>query len=352
MIQRSELIFRKAGESDIQTILDFFYEVFNERRSVEYWKWQFMHDEHGWGWIMLAELDNEVVAQSAIIRQHFSIMGREVVGGQLCDAMVSSALRGKNVFSELADHQFKSMAESGGEVVFGFPSRNSFPGSYPMTIRKLDFRRVTNLKYYRKRIGIGTFAGVLINKLYKISSLLSNAVKIVFYKYRWARNIMIETVTSVPDDLDIALKHIRDYEVVSIWKDVPYLRWRYEQHPDHHYLFHVLRLDGKAEGLVVSRKCDDIIAICEVLHRRKNVQQAALLITHVLQRSLNSNARIVEFYGHDNGFFDGTFQTAGFKILPFSKTILIAKSLKNNILKDLFAIPDNWSIAYGDTDHI
>lgn len=351
MEQQIQLNYRKAEETDIDTILRMFKEVFNEDRTVPCWKWQYMDDVHGWGWIMLAENESSIIAQSAIVRQHLNVLGCQVVSGQLCDAMVKSTLRGMNVFSGLAANQFKLFVEGGGEAVFGFPSRNSFPGSYPMAIRKLNFRRVTNLKYYNKRIGVDSISDKIVNKLFKIVSSSILSIKKTINNKRWAKNIEMYTSDNLPGDSELILKQIRDYEVISVWKDSHYLKWRYEQHPEYKYKFHILKLDGQTEGIVISRKCKNIISICEILHRRKNVHQSALLITHVIQSVLNTDASTIEFYGHDNGFFEAVFRLAGFNYQPFSQMILIQKSFSPNLV-DLLSVPENWSISYGDTDSI
>ena len=60
----------------------------------------------------------------------------------------------------------------------------------------------------------------------------------------------------------------------------------------------------------------------------------------------------MEFYGHDNGFFDGVFEEAGFKNHHYSPIIFVGKIFGKQKFDKHFGSVQNWSIAYGDTDVI
>ncbi|MCK4237323.1 MAG: hypothetical protein KAX38_09415, partial [Candidatus Krumholzibacteria bacterium] len=158
--------------------------------------------------------------------------------------------------------------------------------------------------------------------------------------------------SELPDGMESCLGEIRENEVLSVWKDVPYLKWRYEKHPDFDYTFHVLFARGRPEGLIVTRVHGQSIAICEVLHRTKNVSQTAFLLSHVLKYFHFSDDQSIKFYGYDSGFFDAVFSRCGFSIDTSSDLVFGGRVFGDVKLEKVFIFPHNWTVAYGDTDVI
>jgi hypothetical protein len=283
------------------------------------------------------------------MRQHLNFNGREVVAAQECDAMIKEALRGGGYYTELGKFNYAQAVEGGWR-------RSSLPqpippGSY-FIIRRLGGRRIANLHHYKKRIGVRSVAGGLVDRVQKAVLGTLRAQVISLSLGRHLRGITVEVSAAVPGDCDAALKQIRDYEVLAVWKDREYLQWRYASRPDKQYAFHVLRRDGETHGLVVTRPFGDTLAICEVLHRRKNVMETAYLLEAVVASARRSGLQRVEFNGFDNGFFDAAFAAAGFLVEPFSKYILAGRVLSNADLEEYYFLPTNWTICWGDGDEL
>jgi hypothetical protein len=163
-------------------------------------------------------------------------------------------------------------------------------------------------------------------------------------------SLQVRHLEEVPVDFEASLAHVRDHEILSIWKDVPYLRWRYAEHPSNDYTFHLLYRDTHPEGLIVTRDREHTIAICDVLHRTKAAVPTALLLTEVVRFYQDSQAQKMEFFGHDDGFFDVVFATAGFTREPASSFVFGGRVFDNPNLHDIFFRRQNWTISYGDTD--
>ncbi|MGV8048727.1 MAG: GNAT family N-acetyltransferase [Anaerolineaceae bacterium] len=352
MSANDEIMIRAYSEGDETSILRLFAEVFNEHRTLEHWRWQYKSPDRGASWVVLAQQGSRILGHAGAMRQNLNFLGREIPAAQNCDAMINKNFRGRQVFSKLGRYQQELATTLGGEAIFAFASRNSSPGSYPMFMRNLDYTRIANLRYYYLRTGINKLFGEHINKIYRFLFWLIYGAKHGLKFSPLRKGISVETTKQLPDELEKTLKQIRYYEVLSVWKDVPYLRWRYENHAEYRYTFHILRVKGQPDGLVVTRECRDHIAICEVLHRRKDVEEMSLLVGHVLLYWIKLGAQRFEFYGYDNGFFDAVFSAAGFNVRSFSKFIFIGKVLKQSRLEEMFALPDNWTVSYGDTDSI
>jgi len=347
MILNKELI-REYKPGDESKIIKLHNEVFGTYRTLEHWNWQFRNHVQGHGWITLAEVSNKIVGHYGLMRNHLNFMGDEIVAGQRCDTMIRSDQRGKKLFTRLGIFNYKFAANKGVVAFFSFPNRNSSPGS----MRNLEWQRVINLKYYFYRIGLKRIWGSKVDHIFKhFNGML---IRLKYIERRFLDSDLRIVVSShLPDSLKDCLKEIRDYEVLSIWKDMPYLRWRYENHPDNQYIFHILYAHGRPEGLAVTRDIGETIAICDLLHRIKNVSQSTLLLLHILNYYNGSNAQKIEFYGYDSGFFDAAFSACGFNVVPYTNAIFGGRVLDEDTkIAKMFMFPQNWSIAYGDTDII
>jgi hypothetical protein len=342
---------RSYREGDEDQIRPFFEEVFEEPKPAARWQWQFRGHPKGLSWIAVAERGGRILGHHALMRQHLNFNGRELVAAQECDAMIREELRGGGFYTALGEFNYTQAVAGGLQALFLFPSRNSSPGSYPLVIRRLLSRRVTNLHRYLKRVGLRRVFGPFD----RIRSAVAGAARagvVTARRGRQLRGLSVETSQTLPGDCDVALKQIRDYEVLAIWKDPEYLRWRYESRPDRPYLFHALKRAGETHGLVVTRPYHDTLAICEVLHRRKNVTETAFLLDQVVAHARRAGLQVVEFNGFDNGFFDGAFAAAGFDVVPFSKYILIGRVVNAPDLEPFYYNAWNWTISWGDGDEL
>ncbi len=348
MIGQNEEVMREYIPGDEAKLLKLFKQVFGVDRTTEYWNWRFKTNPQGHGWITVGEVNGEIVAHYGMMRNHLNFMGREIVVGQSCDTMVRFDQRNKRWFARLAARNYKYASENGVEAVFGFPNRNSYPG----IVRTLEWHRITNLKYYISHNGYQKVWGYGIDRIFKYINKLLIKFRYLFNLITQKNGIKITVLQYLPDTLEDMLKEIRDYEVLSIWKDLRYLKWRYENHPDYRYLFHIISCGEKPEGLAITREHAESIAICDLLHRTKNVNQSVVLVYHILNYYATSLAQKVEFCGSDNGFFDAVFTKCGFGMVPYSGFVFGGKVFQNSRLEKMFIFPQNWTISYGDTDII
>lgn len=366
MKQNNEIL-RGYIAGDEKEILNLFENIYGYEKSINYWKWKYADNYQGAGWITLAEAGEDIVGHYCIMQNNLNCMGKVIIAGQSCDTMIRKDNRGKGLFIRLATENYNNAINSGVCAVFGFPNRNSLPGF----MRDLGWCRIAILKYYNYRLGfkklIGKQFDSVVRHLINIPNVLKNITvfpirlgfaidipgKALFKTLMNREMIKIEVCTSIPSSIEDLLKERLNYEVVSVWKDVQYLKWRYENHPENKYVFHILYIKDRAEAIVVCREKDNSIAICEIVHRSNNVIQTTLLLNHVINYYVRSPAQKIEFYGFDNGFYDDVFKSSGFNIQKSSRLIFGGRVLNNNgMLDKVFCNSNNWSISYGDTDII
>ena len=327
-------------------IVNLHNDVFKSNLNVHRWNWQFLKHPRGSSWITISKNEGEVVGHQGIMRHHLNFIGQEIVAGQSCNTMVREDQRGKKLFIKLAKRNFEFASIDGVKAVFGFPNKSSYYGF----IRKLDWIKIFNLAEYQYRIGYDKLFGRIVNSIAKEILSIVLIIKLILYKIIF-KNISIYSNINLPSNLDDILNNVNNYEVLSTWKDEEYLKWRYENHPDNKYTFHVLKNNNVIDELIITRYSNDEISICEVISRNKNINQSVLLLLHIKALYVRKDVRKIIFKGHDAGFFDLTFHNAGFK-KSISNFRFCGRVFDDDKLKSMFYLPSNWSISLGDTDVI
>jgi hypothetical protein len=338
---------REYRAGDEAGIIGLFNSVFGEKRTLDRWKWQFAEHPQGLGWIQLAESNGETVGQSCMMRDHLNFCGKEVCAGQSVDAMVRADQRGKKWFVRLAEANYANAAGRGLKAVFGFPNRNSFPD----VVGVLGRHRIAALQYFYFRTGYLRVWGSLVDMVFKVVLNTIVSLRTALFKSFIGGSRVVVT-DELPAAWDDVLEEIRNHQVLSVWKNVDYLRWRYQDHPEHRYVFHFLYIGGRPEGIIVARDVGTTTAICELLHRTKDVRQSALLLNSVLSYHNRRSIQRIEFFGHDDGFFNAVFAQCGFKSSYSGSFVFSGRVFGDAALEQRFIIPQNWTISYGDTDVI
>ena len=338
---------REYRSGDEVSILKLRNKVLSSGRAINHWTWQFKDNVQGQGLITLAEVECQIVGHYAMMRNNLNFAGLKINAGQSCDTMVRADQRGQKWFTKLAAANYKMAKHKGITAVAGFPNNKSYPGF----IRNLEWHRIANLKFFYYRIGLRKIWRKIIDFIFKffMSFLYKSKHRISLF---FQKDIEITTSQCLPENIEHLLKEIRDGEVLSVWKDESYLKWRYENHPDYCYKFHILYKEKKIENLIITRDCGETVAICDLFSRTKNIKQTVLLLSYVISYYYTSKAQKIEFYGYDNGFFDAVLNRAHFKRIGYSNFIFGGRVFENNKFEKFFIEPQNWTIAYGDTDVI
>jgi predicted N-acetyltransferase YhbS len=344
----SEPIIREYRAGDEAGILQLFEEVFGYSRGRERWEWQYQNNPQGAGWITVAEQENQIVGHVAIVRMDLNFLGRQVPGGQTCDFMVRSDQRGQGLTTKLLNFNNHNAEQQGLRAMFGFPNRGWFSAS----TRIQERHRITHMDYYYYRVGLRKLLGPHLDKVLKLCSRLQHRCTYLVEKKRQTRSVEIQVGDHLPEVVEDLLKAYRYHGVFGVWKDLPYLRWRYERHPEYPYTFHLLYSGDRVDGLAVCRVHEDAVAICEMIHRTRDLRQSVLLLKHILAYYAGLSAQKIEFYGADTGFFRTIFSVCGFSYVPYSELVFTGRPFGDQRFQQMFILPHNWTLTYGDLDVI
>jgi GNAT superfamily N-acetyltransferase len=338
-------IARMYREGDEMSILKLFESVF-ETRTMNHWIWKFRDNPYGKPITYLIEEDGKIVGHYSGVPYHLNFLGKEIPAAQGIDAMVHENYQGKGFFTILAANVYGFCKDNGFKIVFGCPNQNTFP----IVMRKF-WENIGNLKAYYRQIGF--------KKLLRISWLdwaVKMFIKIInlipYYFLMWKIGGMhIETLEQVPDQIDTIWNKCKSNEVLSVWKDTRYLKWRYDSHPDFKYSYHVIYKNGTASGYVISRVNADSVMICEIVHVSKNVDECRCIIRYLVDLYVMKHYQKISFLGLDSGFFESVLCGCGF-ISKFSLFPFGGVAFGESKLNSMFPHPQNWSVSWGDTDII
>lgn len=339
---------RPYQQADGTQLIALVNEVFDMGMTDAIWDWKYHVHPKGTGWISVAESNDELVAHYALMRQHLNHIGNEIPAAQSADTAVRKDQRRKGWMLRLGKDVIARAEREGAEAIHGFPNRNISP----WVLLNFDYHRVCNLKFYGKNLGKRLPLGPLVNWPLHIVSLILTNIRFALNK-RMTLPGSVFTHETVLDEkeADEMVKEYNRYEIISIWKDGEYLKWRYQDHPFNSYEYFTLRVNGRLEGLVVTRIDGKRIAICEFINRTKDNQQSFMTLLYLIKHFMGRGFRELYFQGHDDGYFDTVFGMAGFEK---SNTGLIYACMrfKHDTIREKTLIPQNWTLVYGDSDLI
>jgi hypothetical protein len=252
---------REGTPADADAILALRREVFGEvdpaRLRPEIWRWQFVDNPAGAGWIRLAEHAGAVVGQYAAIATRFRVSrpaGEETrVFAMSCDTMTHPRYQKQGMFVTLARELNADLAERHGvDVVWGFPNDASHPGFvsklgwfdvhvFPTMVKPLQSRHV--LRRWLASPRAAAALGGIADGLYRL--VTPRPVE--------PRRCTIRELSAFDDRFDALWERHRGLAPVIQVRSRAHLQWRYLAAPVFGYRPFEVTVDGRLEGYFVVR---------------------------------------------------------------------------------------------------
>jgi len=344
-------------EGDESAILELFRTVFGKSRSLEHWRWQFKDNPYGGPFISLARRveDGVVVGSYSVTPVMLNVMGRAVLACQSVDTAVHPDHRGQRIFEQTASDCYAWCAASGVNAVFGFPNASSYPGF----MRSLEWRRIAFPVRHGLRLEIGSrlrrafrvpLVSGLVDVLYRAGTHARLAARRDLARRLSAPDARFRVASEAPAGYDALWNALRSLEVLSVWKDANYLRWRYDRNPDHRFTYYVLERGEQTLGQAVGLEIDGALALCELLVAGREVPLGQRLVLEVCLHARARGMRAVTFLGHDAGFFEDVL--VGFQRQRSYPDVFCGRSFEAGPLTELLPLAANWTLTFGDGDFV
>jgi hypothetical protein len=344
---------RPATSADARAILELFNEVFNQKRSIDHWKWKFLDNPTNSICIFVAEDSRYIVGQYAILPTQMNLQGEKIMGAQSLDTMTHSAYRKQGMFVSLAEQCFTQATSQNIGVLYGSPNEQSYPGfvnrlgwhdlgKLPQLVKILDPKAIISRR--TKSTIIATIAekpASLLLKLWKGDS-----------RPKSSEHVKIKNIDTFDAHFDALWVKIKGKLPVSVWKDSNYLNWRYVSCPDTNYTILAAEENNTLVGFIVL-KCgaeqNHNGYIVDFLCLPERATAAALLIRDGLDYLRRQGMYIAVCHMLEHSPFYQLFTSHGFFKYGDGLRLIVRlnmPSLPSSILLNY----EQWYLVEGDFD--
>jgi hypothetical protein len=252
---------RPGTPADVDGILRLRRATFGEADPVrlrpEVWRWQFVDNPAGAGWVRLADHDGAVVGQYAAIPTRFRVRAGATpatrVFAMSCDTMTHPRYQRQGMFVTLAQDLYRDVAEAHGvTTVWGFPNDASRPGFvgklgwfdvhlFPTLVKPLASRHV--LARWVRVPALARALGAVADAGYRLLAPRPRA----------PRRAVIRPLAAFDERFDaLWQRHAGLADVVQV-RDRAYLQWRYLAAPAFGYRPFEVLVGGDLVGYFVLR---------------------------------------------------------------------------------------------------
>ena len=355
--QDVDWVIERYRSGDERDILELFHIVFGTERSMEHWLWQFKDNPYGGPFATLARRssDRRLAGHHIVMPFPLNVKGQQVRACHSLDLAVHPDHRGQGVFAATGRDCFEWCSSAGIQFVVAFPNASSYPGF----VRTLGWHRILFPNRYVLRLGIGRQVGRVLrlplaasaaDLAYRSMRGVQLSARHALLTKRAGSGVRFGISATVPDPYEALWDAWRSQEVLSVWKDSQYLRWRYDSNPDHDFRYLFLMRGPAMVAVAVMVELEGVAAICELLVGDRDVGLGQLLVSHVCLHAMERGMDKVRFVGFDAGFFDEILH--GFDRQVAFENVFCGRAFQDRDLDALGAIAGNWTLTFGDGDFV
>jgi len=233
-----------------------FGDVDKARLLSEVWRWQFLENPAGSGYIRVAEHEGKIVGQYAAIPTRFRLGpegGSERILAMSCDTMTHPDYQRQGMFGRLARELYDELAsQMGVTTVWGFPNEASHPGfvgklgwfdihEFPTFVKPIESHHV--LARYVGSRALAAALGGIADRLYRL----------VAPRPREPRRSAIREISTFDERFAVLWSRHQTQAAVLQVRDPAHLRWRYCAATVFQNRPFEVTVGGSLEGFVVLR---------------------------------------------------------------------------------------------------
>jgi hypothetical protein len=322
MTNQNILTYRDYQPGDEVSILALFRQVFHREMSPSFWRWRYRDDPFGQSVIRMAFDGDRLVGHFAAIPMKVAVTGEIYTDIFPMTAMTHPDYGGRGIFTSLMDQTYRSCAQKGASLVYGFCNQNSLGPSV-----RYGYRNVIKTVLWQKKLNANSITGPPIDK--------------------------VEPVSIFDDRIDALWETVKnDYPVINI-RNKEFLNWRYIRAPHTEYSCFVYADGGAVAGYIVLKVYTEpglIKAhIVDLLSVRDEFVVRAL-IGKAYRYFSEKGIYDLSCWMMGSPFYRGIFEAEGFFAGPDATNFGVKRlDLKNALLSD---VEDTslWYATMGDSD--
>lgn len=346
-------------------LLDLFRASFGHDMSVERWDWQYFNNPATPDDFQVAvAIDNgQLVGARPFLIAELWIRDDKVKAAQGCNIMVHPEYQGRGTVPQMSQASDEYFGARGYALLYAFSrTMKPMPGYLKQgwqVVSQTDSlfgivnpRRVISCKLGNRLLGYEL--GFFYDRLFNIKMRKAPFSSSPFH---------IQVFDQFNDELS-GVNNLRDESRIDLVRNEAYLRWRFDQHPEHHHKYVVAKRDGELHGYAVIRTktCDDGLIrgrIVDYLVRDNDIDCLHSLIEVCIHQLKQSGCDLIDIWVFANPILRNELvQFFGFKSqenFPYSKMThrsnFGVKSLDEQALQkaDVYD-KENWRVTFAYLD--
>ena len=355
---------REYNAGDRESLCELHKLVFDSQFSAERWTWQYQENPAGQAVIVLAESDQGIVGQYALIPLRMKTENGMCLGSLSLDTMVHPDYRGQGMYVSLAKQAYELAEKRGIRFVYGFSNENShgrftkLGGSdlyngIPLWVKPLNFESII-----KKRFLHNGLTARLAGKAGKMT------MGLLYDRHSKAQGgtpaHSIREVSYFDHRFDSLWGEASRNHNITVARDKAYLNWRYTEKPGESYTAFIAEKEERLLGYIVVKCASwfdlrvgllvDIMTAPEELHVARELISAAVDYFKPRQVDLVS-CLMLPGASYCRDLKETGFIKVPRGLLP-QNMYLDFRSLVPQQAEGSLVNPGNWFITWGDHDSI
>ncbi len=342
-----------------EELLDLFRVSFGHDMSAELWDWKYIQNPFVSAdpEVIVAVENGKIVGARPLLLAEMWLEDEKVKAAQPCDTMVHPEHRREGIFSRMNQFAIEYFKQSGYAFFYNFPGPMSRPGYLKqgwkiVAITETLYRFINPQKLISYKLknqflgtGLGFFYDKLLNTRIKASLLSSSFQVKVFDKF--------------PGELK-EVDDLRDKSTIDLVRSEAYLRWRFDQHPEHSYKYIIAKKGDELWGYAVISVQEQINGlvygmIVDYVVKNKDIDCFRILINRCLNELEKSEPDLVSVWAFSQPEFRKELtKHFGFKsssTFPynrfFGKGYLVAREIDEQVVEKIDIYDKkNWRVTY------
>ncbi|UCF07695.1 MAG: GNAT family N-acetyltransferase [Thermoplasmata archaeon] len=349
--------FRDYRSGEEGQINDLFNSIFDKKRSMEHWRWEFTANPDGQK-VLVGEDDGRIFAHLASLHRRIKIGEAETLASLEVDGMTHPDFTRRGVFVTLGKSLLSELDREGFGLAFGFPNEKAVFGHRRMGALELFTPCLLIRPLNFKRISEKMFANRLTARLSRGFSRLAFTVFFRVKKAGIPRDVSIKDIAHFDERFDTFWAAASKTHRVILKRNSSYLNWRYIEHPGKHYKILAAEKKGNVLALVVFRVKEMYGlkngAIVDMLALPKNENVLHGLLIKAVEELAKGDVDLIACLIPKWSDYYKVLKKCGFarcpKQLNPKDRPLIIYPLSDKIALDVIKDPLAWFITWGDTD--
>lgn len=324
----------------------------NSERTIEHLQWQYVSSYNSSHRFILAGLSNKKGLSGiyAIFQNRFLCNGKQIIGSQSLDTLISPEARGKGLFNKLAEKVFEEATAKGVAFVYGFPNGNSAHGFF----NRLKWKNLDPLPFLVLPLSTRYFFNKLpvINRFSKLLPDFSFSKKIKSKDYySFINNVEID------ERYDKLWSTVSKKIKVGVNRDSQYINWRLSRPKENYKNIAVYDAENKMTAIcfytLKSKHGGSIGYIMDLFYLNDEV--GTLLLNKVIQNLKDDECDAVLAWNFKHSFNHIAYKKNRFLSLPDKiRPIELHFGVRtfNQNFKNTLANRRNWYLSYFDSDTV